>query len=426
MARKISGDIIPKRKAELLESLHKKRMVEEHTLKFEPARGKKGRGIIWKISLLVIVVLLISFGLWQESYLFSYAKIKIVPRGQNLNLDLIVNASRNLKIAQISLKTVKLSAEQASTVSATVKKQISEKATGEVIMYNAFDSKPQELVARTRLETPEGKIFRLVKDVIVPGYKVIGGKKIPGSTVTIAQASVPGKEYNIGLKDFTLPAFKGTGRYGTIYARSKTPLAGGKIENVLVPSDEDLSKTSASIESKLKPMLRESIGNQIPQGYMIFEDGIFYRIDDPILSNSGTTLTRKGTIEAILLNKEELTRYIAKKKISEYADEPVNLIGFDGLKINILNKATLEPEKLMDVELKIKGNASIVYSLDSDSFRSALSALPKAQYAAVLSKYPAIDTADISFTPNWALNFPSDADRIQVEIIDTAVNNGRI
>ena len=50
------------------------------------------------------------------------------------------------------------------------------KASGQIIVYNAYNDNNQKLIKNTRFETPDGKIYRIQASIIVPGTKVEEGK----------------------------------------------------------------------------------------------------------------------------------------------------------------------------------------------------------------------------------------------------------
>ena len=67
--------------------------------------------------------------------------------------------------------------------------------------------------------------------VTIPGTKVENGKTVPGSKEVDVVADKAGAEYNIGLTDFTIPGFKGSPKFETVFARSKTEMTGGYVGN---------------------------------------------------------------------------------------------------------------------------------------------------------------------------------------------------
>ena len=91
------------------------------------------------------------------------------------------------------------------------------KAHGSVVIYNEYNSSPQTLVATTRLESSDGKIFRLTKNIVVPGTTVVGGSPQPGAIEAEVVADQAGSEYNIDQTKFTIPGFSGGPKFDKFY-----------------------------------------------------------------------------------------------------------------------------------------------------------------------------------------------------------------
>jgi hypothetical protein len=97
------------------------------------------------------------------------------------------------------------------------------KAKGKVTFYNEYSPNSQSLVATTRLLSEDGKLFRLVDDVTIPGFK----KTTEGIEAGIIEADVIasefGEEYIIGPSTFSIPGFKETNeeKYLKLYAKSE-------------------------------------------------------------------------------------------------------------------------------------------------------------------------------------------------------------
>lgn len=60
---------------------------------------------------------------------------------------------------------------------------VNSKAQGTITIYNDYSAAPQELVATTRFVTPDGKIFRIVNTVTVPGATVAANGTITPSSI---------------------------------------------------------------------------------------------------------------------------------------------------------------------------------------------------------------------------------------------------
>ena len=151
------------------------------------------------IFLLIIIVVVI--GVVAISSLFSGAKIFVMPKSANLAFDKTVIDYTPVE----SMTFIPIS--ESATLVATGQERISEKATGQVVIYNNYSTVSQKLIATTRLESKAGKIYRLVETITVPGQKTVAGKVTPGAVETKIIADVAGGGYNNPLTDFTLPGF---------------------------------------------------------------------------------------------------------------------------------------------------------------------------------------------------------------------------
>jgi hypothetical protein len=103
----------------------------------------------------------------------------------------------------IPFEIVRITRDDGRVVAASEETDVQKKASGRIVIYNNHNSSPQRLVKNTRFETPEGLIYRINESVTVPGAKIEGGEKVPGSVEAEVMADIPGQKYNIGLTDFT-------------------------------------------------------------------------------------------------------------------------------------------------------------------------------------------------------------------------------
>lgn len=111
------------------------------------------------------------------------------------------------------------------------------KASGTITAFNEYGSESQLLIASTRFLSSNGKIFRTTKDIYIPGANIIDDEIIPSSIDVEVMADYWGSEYNIGPSDFTIPGFKGTVKYVSLYGKSDTAMSGGSNE---ITEDIDL------------------------------------------------------------------------------------------------------------------------------------------------------------------------------------------
>ena len=153
---------------------------------------------------------------------------------------------------------------------ATGKTATPQKAKGKIIIWNAYGTASQQLVATTRFETPEGKIFRLDKAATVPGATITRGELLPSRIEAAVTADQPGPEYNVGqIPKLTIPGFKGTPRYEGFYGEIKEPTTGGSTGERAIPTDEDLTTAKTKTIEVLRTALETNLTNGVPPGFAI-------------------------------------------------------------------------------------------------------------------------------------------------------------
>ena len=97
------------------------------------------------------------------------------------------------------------------------------RAFGVVTIFNDTNLS-QRLIRTTRLQSPDGKYYRLTQEVNV--LAKTNGKA--GSVDVTVFADKPGAEYNLPPTTFKIPGFLNDPRYNLIYGKSFTPMTGGK------------------------------------------------------------------------------------------------------------------------------------------------------------------------------------------------------
>ncbi|EKD33409.1 MAG: hypothetical protein ACD_76C00036G0002 [uncultured bacterium] len=106
------------------------------------------------------------------------------------------------------------------------------KASGEVMLFNSSTTS-QQLVARTRLLSDSGVLFRIQEDTTVPAAGQISVK---------VEADAQGQQGDIGPSRFTIPGLNPS-RQAEIYGESLVSMTGGQSSvGILAQSDIDLAK----------------------------------------------------------------------------------------------------------------------------------------------------------------------------------------
>ena len=377
--------------------------------KYEYDEPKKSSKKVLYISL-AIFVLAFAFGV---SALFKSAKITVAPKEQQIHLGSNFTANKDDE-SGLSFQIVTINKDIQKTVASSGQTNVQKKASGTVTIFNTT-TQSQKLVATTRLQTPEGLIFRLKTAVTVPAKQTVSGKVIPGSVSVMTTADVAGDKYNVGLKDFTIPGLKGDAKYSQIYGRSNTPMAGGFSGMQASISPQTLASTTAEMQNSLKSSLATDIVSQIPANFIFYKNSMsfsFAPLTQISTTDSGAVLDEKGTAYAIIFDRGVLSRSIA----SLYSiTDTIKIDSLDTLDFAYSTSTPFDPSGNGNIlNFSLSGDADIVWVFDANKLKTDLLGLSKNQAKIVISGYTAITEAWIETHPFWNQTIPSDPQKVQL------------
>jgi hypothetical protein len=368
---------------------------------------KRSRYMLWSVALVSL-----SFFIFSISFLFSEAEITVNPKVQDVTLDENLSASKNPG-NDISFEVVVIEGEESKQVPASGEKEVVERATGTVLIYNSFNSSSQRLDVDTRLEGSNGKIYKTKTQIVVPGMR----DEVPGSVEVGIYATEAGEEYNSEPLDFNIVGFRDTPRYSKFYARSKGAISGGMNGNVPAVSDEEKDKTI----SELKVSLEEKLVNKAgAPGFILFKDATHLRLEEPevamALEDGNAVITQKGTLYGFIFDEEELTKKIASRRLEEDTDE-VYIKELKDLKFSLsqeLDISTISFSDIKNISFNISGPAKIVWKINEDELIAGLLGESKKDFYNLLSGYSSIDSATLTLRPIWRRSIPEDIKDVKV------------
>lgn len=365
--------------------------------------------IIPSVAILILIV-----GLFLVNAI-SYATLKITPRQQFLEITSSIKGTKSvggdMLIEIISFKKV---SEMIGPT--TGMKEVSKKASGKIVIYNAYSSDSQMLIRRTRFETPDGKIYRISNTITVPGAEIKDGKIVPSSIEVEVFADKAGDEYNISLIDFTIPGFKGTARYSKFYARSKTEMAGGFIGVKQVATKEDVERVIESLKQQIKDEIFVEYKKQIPDGFVLLDEAykITYNeelISPPVDGDGTEVLVRlSGIFSGLLFSKEAMSNSLVQSYLGNTVTDKVLVENIDDLNKNI---TTIDFEN-GDMVINISGRAHMVWDLDEESLKRDFLKKEKSVME-IFNSYEIIEKAEVVFWPSWWHLIPRKMDKIHIE-----------
>ncbi|MBC7836156.1 hypothetical protein H7X87_00040 [Acetobacteraceae bacterium] len=374
-------------------------------------RRRRGGLFIW--LLLGIIVIAGVLGLLLST-LFAGAKITVHARSATVTPPAALDAKINPGQGELAYTSMTVTRAATTSVQASGTKQVSRAASGVITIYNGAGTEVQRLIANTRFEAPDGKIYRIRQSITVPGgTKAANGTLTPGSTSATVYADSPGAEYNRGETRFTIPGFKEDPKYTTMYAEGKS-IVGGFVGAEPSVSTSDLTKAQTMLRTQLESAIATAVSSQIPEGSVPIAgafDIVYADIAQTPGANNTATLSQSATAAVGIVKINDLAAAIARKTVTGYNGEAVTFTNSAAL--NIATASTTKPTGVLN--LRFSGNPTLIWQYDQNALIGALVGKEKSSFESILKTFePAITGAEAEVRPFWQRSFPSDPQKITV------------
>ncbi len=381
-----------------------------------------------------LVVLLLGLGsIYGVSTLLSGATVSVEPRvAEEILIDGSFVLRQDPESAEIGYTTVLLEKTADEEVEATRQEQVEEFASGEITIFNTFDENVQRLIRNTRFEAKEMRgpdneplIYRIRDSVDVPGMSTnAAGESVPGTVTVRVYADAPGETYNVEQAEFSIPGFRGSGRYDAFYARTATPIDGGFAGTRLTIENSVEQEARTQLQARLEQELLDAIheGSDVPDGMHFFDSGAFFSftsLPSQEASDESLTLREQGSLTALLINEQEFARRMAASAIADYDHQPVALRTIDDLTVTIERLESEDVEWDGDTHtMRVRGRITIVWLYDEQALQNDIRGISndRAELRNILAeKHPGIVRAEIRNRPFWRRSLPDDPDRITIK-----------
>lgn len=396
--------------------------------KGEPARSESWKNIkkrnVPKIIIWTIASLSLIFLLFSATSFFSTATVTVVPKIVRVTLNDSYLARKDALPGELQFEVMTLRKKASKQLEATETENSRIKASGKIIVYNNFSAAPQRLIINTRFESEKGLIYKIPESIVVPGFKSVGGKRIPGSVETKVFADEPGNKYNMKVSDlkgdFKIPGFKGDKRYDYFYARLKTDITGGASGLVKKVPAKILDDARSELRTNIKSELIKEAYATKPQSSVLFADAFFIdyaSLPDSSPSADKVEISESAAFYGIIFDETKLSSYVAKKNIPDYDGSPVNLTMDNNAAVSISNNSKVNPWESDTLSLSLKGGANIVWIYDESLLRKSLAGqgTDGNNLKRVLSSHPGIKEISAKVRPIWKHSFPNNPAKINIE-----------
>jgi len=291
------------------------------------------------------------------------------------------------------------------------------KASGNIVIYNEFSSDSQPLVATTRFQTGDGKIFRITKNVVVPGVTLVGTETKPGAIEVEVTADKPGESYNVEPTTFKIPGFEGGPKYNKFYAKSVKAMTGGAEGETPLVTAQDVADAREKLIAEAKKEAAEKLKSSLPQERKFFEDTIATELVEakPSVSIGAQTdkfsYSVKIKAKVVSFSENDVKEILKNNLVQEGNNE--NLINFSSPLNYLLSEADSGGKF---VKFEAKTDLNLASGIDPGNFKKSALGKNTNELEAFVKTYPSIQKIDVNFWPFFTTRVPMNEKRVKIEV----------
>jgi len=293
------------------------------------------------------------------------------------------------------------------------KKYIEQKAEGVITVYNAHSSEPQGLVKNTRFETPDGKVYRLVSALTVPGAEIIDGKVVPSSIDAKVIADKAGADYNSGpVQKFTIPGFSGSPKFKTFYGASTGSMSKGFVGETAYPHDADLAEAKKTLTETLERSMEDLMRAQIPREFKIIDGATKFTLSNIDIN---TALNESGQFAVFGEGEMTMTAFREDDLLSLFHEraEKEAEVDFDVREYSLTYGAgALASAGNLIVPVEYTG--TLTRSVDPVAIKNLIAGKAESELRSLIFSLPGIQSAHISLWPFWVRDVSDNIENIDV------------
>ncbi|MBI2637827.1 MAG: hypothetical protein HYW88_02915, partial [Candidatus Sungbacteria bacterium] len=444
-AREFTPKVIPTIRGRQKEAQHEETFVEEDVLvlqhrhqkkeetppekiagvygaakNFQPEFGR--RNIRMRLIVAGGAVLVLVAGFFVLSSVLSSASVVLRLKVVNAPIEPFV-VSADVKTTAINITAKKLPGlyvETKKTISKNfepkTKTYAESRAHGRITIYNEYSYSPQTLVAKTRFETKSsGLVFRLEKQVIVPGAKKNGTALVPSSIDVEVVADGVGENYNIDPAEFTIPGLKGTPRFEKIYAKSTDKFSGGFKGDGFIAGDAEIKTAEEAATAQVFEEAKADLMTKLPPGFIMVPGAReirITRVSKPRSGEAGTafSVTADATAGMLVFKKEDMITLLSTLFLKPEKNEEILT---DKSDISY-TKADFDFDS-RQLSYTLSGSLITAAHVDPEDVKKSLTGLSTANAEEFLkSRAEELIGFALDVKPFWARSLPSKPEKIKV------------
>lgn len=355
---------------------------------------------------------------------FTGATVSITPKRQILAVDQQFEASKAPIDTELGYSIMEIPVSIQKELPATGSRAVTAKAMGKIEIYNEFGTQSQRLIKNTRFQGSNGLIYKINESINVPGTLSSQGKITPGHIEATVYADEPGTKWNSAPMDFTIPGLKGDPRFTKIYARSKGEITGGASGQIRTVSDSDLATAQTELQASLKEQISSQVRSNLYAGQIVYDSSISSSIEDVQVKESPEgvdtiVVSQQGKVYAVVFDIESLAKEVARKLDTNYDGGAVSVANLSELTFSMSDIDRKQLNELDRVTFKLSGDADLRFLIDKNKIKTSLAGTPKNLFNQTLQSFEGIEKASATVSPFWQRNFPTNLEKIEVNMEET-------
>jgi len=300
------------------------------------------------------------------------------------------------------------------------------KAKGIITIYNNYSTSPQILVATTRFETPDHKIFRLDSRIVIPAATTKNGELVPSTIDVKVTADKSGTNYNIeacNVPDckFTIPGFEGTSKFNGFYGISTGSMTGGTFASIPLVTAEDIKEAEGIIIDKYTDSINQDLESKIPKEPKELKvlSGAKSSIKLTNLSSDASigdhrekfSVSAEVEIKVIAFDEDNIIEYIQeilekdRDENYDYCQKPE--LEYLELKTDF-SKGTMK--------MSVKTNQIVCHKLSLEEIKQLVIGKDREELNQIFESNPGIKDVEVNLSPLWIRKVPNSLDKINLFI----------
>jgi hypothetical protein len=360
-----------------------------------------------------LIILGLLWWFWPQ----AVVTLRVSPQFLEENFAVKVMAGATVDIGEggIPGEEAVITVEGEKSVATSGEKEVGEKATGEVTVYNRTEveetlEKGTKLIASGDLEFETEEEVKVASASAGPDYTLIPGKK----TVKAKAADI-GPQYNLAketefkVNDFSTKDF---------IAKNENDFSGGSSRKIKVVAEEDQASLKESLKEELLKEGREKLAKTLGEGKKLINESIEekiiaenydHQIDDEA---EEVSLSLKIELRGLVFKEEDLNKLIEERLKPKI---PSGFILGKEKEVNFSYQESDEKEQIFEAKVK----ASLYPQINEEEVKKELKGKRPLAAMDYLKLLPSVEDCEIEVSPkmpDFLLTLPHREERIKIEV----------